>query len=130
MNSTLRRHLAMLLVCLTLLFSARPAKADSIQNDAIAAVVGIVVVTTAVVLTIVYFARKPPTIRGCASSGPGGLTLINEGDQQTYLLTGDVAGIKPGDRVKVSGKKAKSNPPANRTFIVEKQARDYGACKV
>ena len=126
----MRRHLAILLVSLTLFFSARPTKADQLKTDATEIIVGIVAVTAAVVLAVVYFARKPPSIIGCASSTPDGLTLLNEGDRQTYFLSGEVSAIKPGDRIKVSGKKGKKNPPANRSFIVEKTAKDLGSCKV
>lgn len=41
---------------------------------------------------------------------------------------GDVAGIKPGSRVRVSGKKEKSSGTAQ--FLVEKVSKDFGACSV
>jgi hypothetical protein len=55
----------------------------------------------------VYFLLRSPSITGCVASGPPGLSLQNEGDQQTYMLGGDVAGIKAGGRVRISGKKKK-----------------------
>jgi hypothetical protein len=124
------RHLAILLVCLTLLLSTRPARADSIENAVIGATIGVIAGTVIIVVAVVYFVRKTASVTGCASSTPDGLTLLNEGDQQTYLLSGETAAIKPGNRIKVSGKKGKNNPPANRSFIVEKPAKDFGACKV
>jgi hypothetical protein len=126
----IRRHIALFLVGITLLFSARPAKADSIENSVISAAVGVIAGTVIVVVAVVYFVRKTPSITGCASSTPDGLTLLNEGDRQTYVLTGDTSTIKSGDRIKVSGKKGKKNLPANRPFVVEKPAKDFGSCKV
>jgi hypothetical protein len=56
--------------------------------------------------------------------------LQNESDQQTYLLIGDVADVKPGERVRVKGKKKKAKAPANdRSFLVEKFSKDFGACR-
>jgi len=51
--------------------------------------------------------------------------MVNEGDQQTYALTGDVDGIKAGNRVRLSGNKKK----ADKKFVVTKLAKDYGPCK-
>jgi hypothetical protein len=55
--------------------------------------------------------------------------LISESDKQPYTLVGEVAGIKPGDRVRVSGKKGKEKSAA-REFLVEKVSRDFGPCEV
>jgi hypothetical protein len=57
------------------------------------------------------------------------LTLENESDHQSFALNGETAGIRPGDRVKVQGKKQKANGAA-RGFTVVKVKTDYGACPV
>jgi hypothetical protein len=54
--------------------------------------------------------------------------LLNEGDQQTYALAGDVNGIKAGNRIRVSGNKKKSTVN-NRQFVTTKLSKDYGPCK-
>lgn len=41
---------------------------------------------------------------------------------------GDVAAIKVGDRVRVSGKKQKASVGGAHEFVVEKLTKDYGAC--
>jgi hypothetical protein len=41
----------------------------------------------------------------------------------------EVAGIKPGDPVRVSGKKGE-NAGVPQQFLVEKPAKDYGFCTV
>ena len=43
---------------------------------------------------------------------------------------GDVAGIKPGSRVRVSGKKEKEKSSGTAQFLVEKVSKDFGACSV
>jgi hypothetical protein len=68
-------------------------------------------------------------LAGCAVSGAHGLELRNQGDQRTYTLAGNVVDIKPGRRVRISGKKGKlpsGDPP--RPYVVEKLQKDYGAC--
>jgi len=68
-------------------------------------------------------------MKGCASSGPGGIDLLNDRDQQTYALTGDVDGIKAGNRVRVSGNEKKA-AGGGRQFVATKVSKDYGPCKI
>jgi hypothetical protein len=63
------------------------------------------------------------------SSGPNGLQLQRDGDQRTDALIGDVSAIKPGDLVRLSGKK-KMAAVGSQPFFVEKLSKDFGACKV
>jgi hypothetical protein len=44
---------------------------------------------------------------------------------------GITSDVKPGDRVRVQGKKKAigKSSSGNPTFLVEKLAKDYGACK-
>ena len=77
----------------------------------------------------VYFAlHHGHSITGCAVAGANGVQLQSQGDQQTYALIGDVAAVKPGDRVRVSGKKEKKSTSATQQFLVERLSRDYGSC--
>lgn len=69
-------------------------------------------------------------VTGCAASGPDGLELISESDQQTYSLVGDTGGIKPGDRVRVSAKKQKTGSGGPHQLLVDKLNKDFGACAV
>jgi hypothetical protein len=63
------------------------------------------------------------SIKGCASSSADGLQLLIDGNQQTYMLAGNVDGIKPGTRVALSGKKK------NAEFVVTRLSKTYGACR-
>jgi hypothetical protein len=92
--------------------------------------VGAVAIGAGIGIGVFYAVRHGHSINGCALSGPNGLELQNRGDQQTYALIGEVAGIKPGDRVRVSGKKEKKSPGGPQEFLVEKLSRDYGSCRV
>ena len=53
-----------------------------------------------------------------------------------WALSGDVAGVKPGDVVKVHGNRVArakgSSAPAEgeRMFFVESLKKDYGVCKM
>ena len=69
-------------------------------------------------------------VTGCALSVNGGLQLTSESDKKTYTLIGKVAEIKPGDRVRASGKKGKEKSGGTPTFLVLKVSRDFGPCQV
>jgi hypothetical protein len=124
MRKSLRRLFAVVLCCL-LLSSPRPAHADSLHTIAVEVIVSIVAVSAAITVGIVLAIKHHPSLKGCAANGPDGLQLTNS-EGQTYLLIGDVAGLKPGDRIRVSGQKQK-NSAAERKFIVEK-SKVYGPC--
>jgi hypothetical protein len=66
---------------------------------------------------------------GCTSSGPNGLQLVSESDQQIYVLAGGVISIQPREPIRLIGKKQKKRADGARQFIVEKLATSYGACK-
>jgi len=134
----LKRSLISLLIPLALLLIAPSANAQSWSNSNFnigpskGQVAGVLVGGAAAIGVTIYaiyhFSHRGRSLRGCAVSSPGGLRLINEGDQQPYDLTGATATIKPGDRVRVKGKKIKSDPN-HRQFVVEKLSKDYGACR-
>lgn len=129
LNSSLRRKLLSLLLCISLLLLPKPARADSLQTTATEILIAAVALGAALGVGIYFLVRQPPSISGCAASSADGLTLQNQGDQQTYSLIGDTAGIKAGERIRVSGKK-KKDPSGKHEFLVEKLKKDYGACKV
>jgi hypothetical protein len=79
----------------------------------------------------VYFAVKHNrAMTGCARSGADGITLTSESDKQTYTLTGEVAAIKSGNRVRVSGKKRKEKSAGTQQLLVENVSRDLGPCEL
>ena len=113
---------------------ATPARADKLQSDAHNIEVGIVVVVAAiVVVTIVlvrHEAKKDRTITGCVSSAGGGLAIADENDRQIYELAGNTAGITPGDRMKLKGKKVKSKGPDHtHVLVATRVSKDFGVCQ-
>ena len=121
------RGLLIALLCLAL---AAPARAQTgpgkiVSNGTIVGVVvGVAAAVVVVIVAAVHYSKKR-TITGCVSSAGNGLTLTDEKDRQVYTLSGDTAGIKSGDRVKLQGKKEKSNG----AWEVKTVAKDYGVCR-
>jgi hypothetical protein len=90
---------------------------------AIAAAAAVVVV---VVIVAVHYSKKR-TITGCVNTAANGVTIADEKDHQTYVLSSNTEGIKPGDRVKLHGKKVKSkNPDKTLVWETKNVAKDYG----
>ena len=86
-------------------------------------------VVIVVILTVHY--SKKHSITGCVTSATDGITVTDEGNNRTYLLAGNTVSLTPGDRMKLHGRKAKSNGP-DKTLVwdTEKVSKDYGVCKV
>jgi hypothetical protein len=63
------------------------------------AVAGIVVGAVIIVVVVIILVRhnKPQKITGCVNAGTNGMTLTDEKDKRIYTLSGDTAGVKPGD---------------------------------
>jgi hypothetical protein len=94
-------------------------------------VVGIGVAAVAVVVVgvvvLVEVNKSHHTIKGCVSSGPSGLEVLNDSDKKIYALTSVPPNVKVGDIIKVQGKKEKQG--GAQEFVVQKMSRDYGPCK-
>jgi hypothetical protein len=134
MGKRLCVFLAAALVLIALLLDCRPAEAQTGRigpsgGQVAAALAGAAAAIVVSTVVVVYAVRRPPTITGCAVSGANGLTLENDSDHQSFMLNGEMSGIKAGDRVKIQGKKQKGDGTA-RGFTVLKLKHDYGACPV
>jgi len=129
MRASIWRRVLALLLCAVILPVNVPAKADSLQTAADEIIIAAIAVGAAIGIGVFYAIHHTPSLKGCAVAGPDGLELKNEGDQKTYLLTGDTAGVKAGERVRVAGKKkAGKGATGDTTFLVEKLKKNYGAC--
>ena len=127
--------IAMVIACSLAVTSAAPASAQSstpiggvTSGDAIGIGFAVVAIGAGISIGIYYAFHHGHSLTGCAVSGTNGLELQNKGDQQTYALVGEVAAIKPGDRVRVSGKKKKKLAGPTPQFLVERLSKDFGAC--
>ena len=75
---------------------------------------------------LLWHVHKRATIVGCV--GPNARTLASEKNNQTYSLTSEKGvDLKPGERVKVSGKKIGKNE--DLALDVDHLRQDYGSCK-
>jgi len=110
-----------------------PARGDSLQKAAdgviALAIVGAAAIVIGVVV-VVHYSTKPRTITGCVSSANNAMALTDEKDKQVYSLAGDTAGVKPGERMTLRGKKLTA-PNANHTLTWEtkKPVKDLGVCQ-
>ena len=134
MVSTVRSTLVLFAIVALIVSAMRPARAQILITHDTGKLVGITVGLAAIGAGIgigVYVAvHHNHTLTGCTSSGAGGLLLQSHGDRQTYAIVGEISAIKPGDRVRVSGKKSKQKGVGPRQFLVEKLDKDFGACQI
>src|ERR1039458_4484583 len=110
-----------------------PAEAQNsgkiVSNGTIDGVIVGVAAGVAVIAIVAIHYSKKRTITGCVNSGGNGLTVTDEKDKQTYALSGDTTGIKPGDRMRVQGKKVKSSPDKPIEWEARKATKDFGVCR-
>ena len=111
---------------------AAPARAQYgpgkiVSNGVIAGVIaGVAAAVTAVIIVVVHSKRR--AITGCVGSSADGLTITDEKNKQVYQLSGNTTGIKAGDRVKLRGKKVKSNGP-DVGWNTKAEVKDFGVCQ-
>jgi hypothetical protein len=127
--------LATVIACALAVTATAPASAQSstpiggvTHSDAVWIGVAIAAIGAGIGIGIYYAVHHNHNLTGCAVSGANGLQLQNKGDGQTYALVGEVSGIKPGERIRVSGKKVKNAAGPTQQFLVEQLSKDYGAC--
>lgn len=101
-----------------------------VSNGTIAgAIVGIAAGVAVIAIVAIHYSKKR-SITGCVNSGANGMTLADEKDKQSYVLSGDTANIKAGDRVKLQGKKAKSKSSDQMlVWETKKTTKDFGVCQ-
>src|ERR1700746_1135517 len=90
-----------------------------------AQVAGAIVGVAAVTGVVLYLALHRPSITGCIRSVNGANSLLDANDNTEYALVGANLDLKPGERVKLQGKK-KKDESGNRTFQGRKLKKDYG----
>jgi hypothetical protein len=92
------------------------------------AIIGGVAAGAAVVGGLLYWKlHNRAKLQGCLAGG--GDKLVNEKDNQTYSLSNPQnQTLKPGERVGLSGKKAKDDGSGEPTFEVHKMSKDLGQC--
>jgi hypothetical protein len=101
-----------------------------VSSGEIAGIVAGVVVPV-VVIAVVLFHRssKSRTITGCIVAAQSSFTVANEKDRRVYALSGNIAGVKPGERMRLQGRKIDSSGSNPLGWEVSQIQKDYGACQ-
>jgi hypothetical protein len=125
------RGVVIVVLCAAL---ATPARAQTggkiVSNGTIAGVIVGVAAAVAVVIILTVHYSKKRALTGCVNSAGSGMTVTDEKDKQIYTLSGNTAGIKPGDRMKLQGKKVKSKgDEKTRVWEAKAVTKDFGVCQ-
>lgn len=110
---------------------ATPADAKGIvSNGEIAGIIVGVAAIAVVTIVVVHEVTKKRSITGCVLQEENKMRLTDERNKRTYDLSGDTAGIKPGDRMTLRGKNGTAKG-ADKMLVwqVTKQTRDFGPCQ-
>lgn len=91
-------------------------------------VVGVVAVVTIVTIVVIRDS-KDRTITGCVNPAQNGMTVTGEKDKRVYTLSGNTAGVKPGERMSLKGKKIKPTAGEPPVWNTSKMVKDFGACQ-
>src|SRR5450432_3703139 len=108
------------------------ARADGFNSAKTTIVVAATTLAAAIAVVLVvsvHHRRKKIAITGCVLSGAEGMTITDEEDRKTYVVSGDTTGAKPGDRMTLQGKKVKAKG-SGKTLEWKLNAvlKDLGAC--
>lgn len=96
----------------------------------IAAVVAVAAPMVVVTVAVIHESFKKRTITDCVNSGENGMSVRDEKDKRTHILSGGVTVLNSGNRFALHGKKAK--PKGVNKFVaweVSKETKDFGACQ-
>jgi hypothetical protein len=117
------------ILCFGLVQPARAANPEKVLIIITATTVAAVIVLF-VAISRAQHRRKKIVITGCIVTGENGMTVADEEDGKHYLLSGNTAGIKPGERMILLGKKVKPQRP-DRTLVWETKdvVKDLGVCR-
>jgi len=127
------KHCSGILIIALSLALCMPAEAQKqigASNGTIAGVIGGVAAGVVVLTIVAIHYSKKRSITGCVVSTGNGMTITAEKDKQSYALSGNTATVKPGDRMKVKGKKAK-HTGSDTALVWEATdvSKDFGVCQ-
>lgn len=123
-------HGALVIVLCVVLATPADARGLPSEGEVVGAIVGVAVAIAVVAIVVVHESTKKRSITGCVLAEENKMRVTDEKDKRTYELSGNTAGIKPGDRTALQGKKANAKA-AGKTLMwdVAKQTRDFGPCQ-
>jgi len=131
-QKSLWRGVLIVFLCVALAAPARAQYGGKIgpsNGTIVGAIVGVAAALVVVAVVAIHYSRKR-AITGCVNSAGSGMTITDEKDKQIYTLSGNTTSIKPGDRMKLQGKKVKSKG-ADKALVWEAKAvtKDFGVCQ-
>ncbi len=113
--------LRMVLVATLAIGLTKPVRATTFETDGRLLYAGIGIASAAVAITIVLiFHHKSSRIKAT-----GGMELADEETSRSYVLSGDLAGVRDGNRITIEGRRHKEPP----TFGIRKLDKDHGHCQ-
>ncbi len=117
-------------ICVPAEAQGSSGKIGGVGTGTIVGVIAGVVAGVAIVAIVVIHYSKKRTITGCVNSGANGMTVTDEKDKQIYALSGNTTGIKPGERMKLQGRKVNPKGP-DKTLVWEARdaTKDLGVCQ-
>jgi hypothetical protein len=81
------------------------------------------------IIVAIHYSKKR-SITGCVAAAGSGMTISDEKGMRIYALASDTAGAKPGDRMKLKGKKAKHRgSDAVPVWEATAVSKDLGVCQ-
>lgn len=128
MKRTLFRRALVLTSCLALALESSSTRADTFGTIKNEVVFGSIGVGAAIGVGVFFLVHHGASIKGCAANGPDGLEIRTQNGAEVYQLSGATAEIKPGDLVRLKGKRKSAKSGDVPMFIVSGVAKDYGAC--
>ncbi len=129
MKRKLFRRALVLAICFGLASQTPSSKAETLKTVGDELVIAIVAVSAAVVVVVILAVRHQASTKGCVSRGPEGLQITSLDNSVTYQLSGDTAPLRPGELVRLKGKKKSARHNGGQPLlIVSKIGKDYGAC--
>jgi hypothetical protein len=117
-------------LCLVICMPAEAKNTIGVSNGTVAgAVAGIAAGVVVIAIVAIHYSKKR-SITGCVASTGTRMTITDDKDKQIYALSGDTASLKPGERVKLKGKKAKDTS-SSTTLAWEARgvSKDLGVCR-
>ena len=112
-----------------LVVPARAINAEGILIIVAATTVAAAIAAVVIVANVQHRSKKI-VITGCVLSGEKGMTITDQEDRKVYLLSGETTGIRPGDRVKLRGRRVRSTgPDKTRLWEAKEVLNDFGVCQ-
>ena len=128
MPNKLGRAVLIAFLCIALV---APARAESLQTAGEQLTAAIVVVSAAIAVGITFLIlhekHKTTPITGCITTEVRGMKVMDDKDKRIYVLSGDTASVKSGDRMTLEGKRRAGGKES--VFEIRRVTKDFGVCQ-